>query len=57
MFVIYYLAVDNNWYPIVRYDTLDECYLFIMKHIVIYGHSITRYKVKHLDFEIIFSKI
>lgn len=56
MFVIYYLAVDNKWYPIVRYDTLDECYLFIMKHIVIYGHSITRYKVKHLDFEIIFSK-
>lgn len=56
MFVIYYLAVDNNWYPIVRYDTLDKCYLFIMKHIVIYGHSIIRYKVKHLDFEIKFYK-
>ena len=56
MFVIYYLAVDNKWYPVVRYDNLDNCYLFVLSHIIIYGHSITRYKVIHNDFEIKFYK-
>lgn len=56
MFVVYYLAVDNNWYPVVTYDNFDKCYRFILQHVIIYGHSITRYKVIHNDFNIMFFK-
>lgn len=56
MFVVEIRAVDNNWYPVVSYENFDRCYLFILKQIVIYGHQITRYKVRHADFEIIFLK-
>ena len=56
MFTVNIIAVDNNWYPIASYDNFDKCYLFILKQVIIYGHQITRYKVRHNDFDIRFIK-
>lgn len=53
MYQLLIRCVDNVYRPIVTYKSFDECYRFMLKNIVIYGGSVTRYKIKHLDFNII----
>lgn len=56
MFTVYILAVDNRYYPVVTYDSFDKCFLFILQNVIVYGHSLNRYKVCHDDFYILFHK-
>lgn len=56
MFTVYILAVDNKYYPVAHYDNFDKCFSFILKNVVIYGHTVTIYRVFHDDFYIQFFK-
>lgn len=54
MFIVYIRAVDNRYYPVVSYDSFDKCFQFILSNVVVYGHSVARYRIAHNDFYIQF---